>query len=132
MQWIRSLLSTFWNRQAVHRQGSAPEDSKRSKHEFTQTDVRQYTPCGTPPPTSFSFLQASSGDGTAPFCTPELGQQRLVLEDGKTVGIANTVRRYAETRPVTLHHTPFEKRVEEELAVEGLVVAQASGLPSGR
>ncbi|GFH28687.1 hypothetical protein HaLaN_27223, partial [Haematococcus lacustris] len=35
-------------------------------------------------------------------------------------------------RPVTLHHTPFEKRVEEELAVEGLVVAQASGLPSGR
>ncbi|GFH15867.1 hypothetical protein HaLaN_12179 [Haematococcus lacustris] len=50
----------------------------------------------------------------------------------QTVGIANTVRRYAETRPVTLHHTPFEKRVEEELAVEGLVVAQASGLPSGR
>lgn len=44
--------------------------------------------------------------------------ERFIVSDGQTVGIANTIKRYQENRPVTKHSTPFEKRVEQLMLEE--------------
>lgn len=47
------------------------------------------------------------------------------------VGIANTVKRYHESRPLRPHLTPFEARVEAKIAEEEVAAAVLAGDAGG-
>lgn len=59
----------------------------------------------------------SAGDVAGENSTPT-SSSRFVLSGGQIVGIANTVRKYNESRPVYMHSTPFEKRLEFQVEEE--------------
>ncbi|KXZ54326.1 hypothetical protein GPECTOR_5g41 [Gonium pectorale] len=44
--------------------------------------------------------------------------RRYMVDSGKVVGVANTIHRYHEAKPVTARETPFNVRVLREMEIE--------------
>jgi len=69
--------------------------------------------------------EGSTGGPAAPRSGPgSCVSSGFLLEDGKPVGIPNTVSKYAPNRPLAPHLTPFERRVERKLEEEEEVIKQ--------
>ncbi|WIA31241.1 hypothetical protein OEZ86_001239 [Tetradesmus obliquus] len=99
--------------------GTPQQNCQRKQQHQQQQQQKQLDPCVSQPDSNGASDQLeSSADAELP---PSAG--RYIIAGGKPVGIANTVRRYHESRPLVPHLTPFEARLEAKITAEDQVAA---------
>jgi hypothetical protein len=104
------------NRQASYKEQQSIDASSTSRSYTPLADSSDKTDTSSSEDQLASKATSSAAKGDA-AATPDLSR-RLMFQDGKIVGFANTIRRYKSNQPVRINEIPFEQRLDMMLEAE--------------